>query len=181
MVGDEAGRAFPGRDMARLSGEAGLFCSNEELSSQGLRAMCRLAGSCHLERGGHCACPTTSMCSLEQPQDAAAHSSLSCGHSPPALPLPSMQVFLEVESWPPHTGIIPCISFRASFSEFACIIGAPGTYAAPYYEGHPATLLVVPEKVSQSLCVRVCNCFMLLRPHSLFCQPPWGPLKVFLL
>lgn len=45
MVGDEAGRAFPGRDMARLSGEAGLFCSNEELSSQGLRAMCHWQGA----------------------------------------------------------------------------------------------------------------------------------------
>lgn len=34
VVGDEPGRAFPGRDMAPLSGKAGLFCSNEELSSE---------------------------------------------------------------------------------------------------------------------------------------------------
>lgn len=122
MVGDEAGRAFPGRDITSLSGEVGLFCSNEEFSSQGLRATCRLAGSCHLERGGHCARPTSSVCSLEQPQDTAAHSSLCCGHSPPS----PNSGGLEVESRPPHTGIIPCISFRASFSEFARAHRCPG-------------------------------------------------------
>lgn len=115
--------AFPGQDIACLSGEAGLFCSNEEFSSQGLRATCRLAGSCHLERGGHCAHPTSSTCSLEQPQDTAAHSSLSCGHSPACPPNAGG---LEGESRPPHTGIIPCISVRASSSEFARVHRWPG-------------------------------------------------------
>lgn len=57
-------------------------------------------------------------------------------------------------------------------------IGALEAYTVSYYKDHSATLLVVPEEVSQSFCVRVCNYFMLLRPHSLFCQPQGGPFKV---